>query len=229
VSADSDNLTIAAQDPYANTNTAYTGPHELVFSGASPSPGGAAPTVADSSGAAIAFGAATGLNFKSGVSTVSRSKNGAMNLYAAEQANLTVSDGAISNPTPLVVAVSPAAASRLALKEVGVSAGALSADCLFACTLTGLGNGGTVSARVAVTDASGNTVSSLGGGHAAKVTTSGSGSVAGTPLAIPSAGPAESATPFAFSSKSSGNFTETLTVAAAAGTAYTSATLVASR
>ena len=229
VSAAADNLTITAQDPYANTTTSYSGVHELTFSGATPSPSGAAPTVVNSSGAAIAFGGATALNFKSGVATVAKSKNGAMTLYAAGPAELTVSDGALPSATPLAVTVSPAAAARLALSGVGVSAGALSSGCLFACTLTGLGNSGTVTAKVAVTDASGNTVSALGSGHAAKVTTSGSGTIVGTPLAIPSSGPAESATSFTFTSKSSGSFSETITVAKSEGTAYTSATLTASR
>ena len=229
VSAAADNLTVTAQDPYANTTTSYTGVHELTFSGAAASPSGAAPTVVNSSGGTIAFGGATALNFKSGVATVSKSKNGVMTLYAASPAELTVSDGALSSPTPLAVTVSPGAAARFALSGVGVSAGALSSGCLFACTLTGLGNKGTVTAKVAVTDASGNTVSSLGGGHAAAVTTSGSGTIVGTPLPIPSSGPAESASAFTFSSKSSGNFSETITVAKSEGTAYTSATLAASR
>ena len=229
VSAASDNLTITAEDPWANTTTSYTGVHELTFSGAAASPSGGAPTVVNTSGSAIVFGGATALNFKSGVATVAKSKNGAMTLYAAGPAELTVSDGALPSATPLAVTVSPAAPTRFALSGVGVSAGALSSGCLFACTLTGLGNSGTVTAKVAVTDASGNTVSSLGSGHAATVTTSGSGTIVGTPLAIPSSGPAESATSFTFTSRSSGNFTETITVAKSQGTAYTSATLAASR
>ena len=43
--------------PEDATVTTYTGSHSLVFSGASSSPGGNAPTVANSSGSAIAFGA----------------------------------------------------------------------------------------------------------------------------------------------------------------------------
>ena len=229
VSAAADNLTITAEDPWANTTTSYTGVHELTFSGASASPSGAAPTVVNTSGSAIVFGGATALNFKSGVATVSKSKNGVMTLYAASPAELTVSDGALSSATPLAVTVSAAAAARFALSGVGVSAGSLSSGCLFACTLTGLGNGGTVTAKVAVTDASGNTVGALGSGHAATVTTSGSGTIVGTPLAIPSSGPAESASAFTFTAKSSGNFSETITVAKSEGTAYTSATLAASR
>ena len=45
-----DNLTITAQDAYGNTATTYTGSKSLTFSGASASPGGNAPTVANSLG-----------------------------------------------------------------------------------------------------------------------------------------------------------------------------------
>jgi hypothetical protein len=127
------------------------------------------------------------------------------------------------------VTVSVGVAARFGITNIGVSAGALGSNCLFTCTLTGLGNSGTVTAKVAVTDSVGNTVSALGTGHAAKVTTSGSGTISGTPLAIPSTGLAESTTSFTFTSKSTGGFTETVTAAASEGTAYTSATLTASR
>ena len=65
-----DNLTITAQDAYNNTVTTYTGSHNLTFSGASSSPGGNAPTVANSAGTATAFGTATALNFTRGVASV---------------------------------------------------------------------------------------------------------------------------------------------------------------
>jgi hypothetical protein len=93
--------------------------------------------------------------------------------------------------------------------QLGSLAALLPGTCLFTCT---------------VTDAYGNTVSALGGGHSAKVTiTSGSGS----PLAIPATGAAESAT--TFTSKSSGSFAETITAAAQEGFAYAKATLTATK
>jgi hypothetical protein len=227
--AAADNLTITAQDAYANTVTTYTGSKSLTFSGASASPNGTAPTVANSSGTATNFGTATAITFTSGVATVSTTKNGVMKLYKAQSANVSVSDGTISS-APVAITVSPLAASRWGFTGVTLSAGSLSANCVFTCTVTGLGNSGTVKAKVAVTDAYGNTVSALGTGHSAKVTvTSGSGTISGSPLAIPSTGAAESATTFAFTSKSSGTFTETITAAAQEGTAYTAATLTASR
>jgi hypothetical protein len=227
--AAADNLTITAQDAYENTVTTYTGAHNLTFSGASASPNGTAPTVANSSGTATNFGTATAISFTAGVATVTTTKNGVMKLYRAESANVSVSDGTISS-TPIAITVSPLAASRWGFTSVTLSAGSLGANCVFACTVTGLGNSATVKAKVAVTDTYGNTVSALGTGHSAKVTvTSGSGTVSGSPLAIPTTGAAESATTFTFTSKSSGNFTETITAAFQEGTAYTAATLTASK
>ena len=63
------NLTITAQDNFGNTATSYTGSKNLTFSGASASPGGNAPTVANASGTAVAFGTATPITFTSGVAT----------------------------------------------------------------------------------------------------------------------------------------------------------------
>jgi hypothetical protein len=224
-----DNLTITALDPYGNTATTHAGAHDLTFSGSSASPDGTLPNVIDGSGATVDFGSPAAISFTAGVAKVASSKNGVMKLYRAGAANITVSEGSISDPTPVAVTVSPGSGARWALTNISISAGTLGSNCLFTCTLTDLGNSGTVKAKVAVTDAYGNTASAVGSGHAAKVTTSGSGTISGTPLTIPSAGAAESATTFTFTSKSAGNFTETLTVAASTGTAYTQATLTASR
>jgi len=224
-----DNLTITAQDTYENTVTTYTGSKNLTFSGASLSPNGTAPTVANSSGTATNFGTATAITFTTGVATVSTTKNGVMKLYRAEAANVSVSDGTISS-APIAITVSPLAASRWGFTSVTLSAGSLAANCVFACTVTSLGNSGTVKAKIAVTDTYGNTVSALGSGHSAKVTvTSGSGTISGSPLAIPATGAAETATTFTFTSRASGSFTETITAAAQEGTAYTTATLTATK
>jgi hypothetical protein len=230
IAAANDSLTTTAQDPYGNTATAYTGAHNLTFSGSSASPSGTLPTVADSSGTAVNFGDATAITFTSGVATVvSTTKNGAMKLNRAGAASITVSDGSISNPTPLAVTVSVGAAARWGLTSINISAGTLGPTCLFTCTLTGIGNSGTVTAKVVVTDSVGNTANAVGTGHAAKVTTSGGGTISGTPLTIPSTGAAESAATFTFTSKSTGTFSEIVTVAASSGTAYTTATLTASK
>ncbi len=227
--AATDSLTITALDPYGNVGTTYVGSHSLTFSGASASPNGTLPNVIDSAGATVNFGSPTAITFTAGVAKVASSKNGVMKLYRAGAAAITVSDGSISNPTPVAITVSPTTGTRWGLTNINVSAGTLSSACVFTCTLTGLGNSGTVTAKVAVTDAYGNTVNAVGTGHAAKVTTSGSGTISGTPLAIPETGAAESATTFTFTSKSAGNFTEVVTVAFSTGTAYTAATLTASK
>jgi len=62
-----------------------------------------------------------------------------------------------------------------------------------------------------------------------KITATAGSTIAGTPLAIPSTGVAETATQFTYTSKSSGNFTDTITVATSEGTTYTSATATTSR
>ncbi len=230
VAAAADNLTITALDPYGNTATTYSGAKSLVFSGSAASPNGTLPSVINSANVAINFGSATAINFTSGVAGVTNSRNGVMKLNRAGAAAIAVSDGTISNPTPLAMTVSPGAAARWGLTNISASAGTLSSNCLFACTLTGLGNSGKVTAKVAVTDSVGNTVSGVGAGHAAKVVVSGgAGSISGTPLAIPSTGAAESATTFTYTSRSSSTFTETVTASAAEGTAYTTATLTATK
>jgi hypothetical protein len=75
-----DELTTTAQDTYGNTATAYTGAHSLVFSGASASPSGTNPTVSDSTGADVAFGAASTLEFTAGVAKASECDGGGKKL-----------------------------------------------------------------------------------------------------------------------------------------------------
>src|ERR1044072_8280243 len=62
-----DDLTITAQDTYANVVTSYSGLKSMTFSGASASPNGTLPTVTDASGEADAFGTATSIEFIAGV------------------------------------------------------------------------------------------------------------------------------------------------------------------
>lgn len=225
-----DNLTTTALDTYGNTATAYTGTHNITFSGATVSPSGAAPTVANSSGTAVPFGTATAIAFTAGVATVvSSTKNGVMKLNQVETANVTATDGSISTSSGLAIAVVIGAAAKLSLTHVTVSAGSIGAGCFFTCAVTGLGNSGTVKANVAVTDSVGNPISALGSGHAVKITATTGSTIAGTPLAIPATGVAETTAQFTYTSKSSGSFTDTITVATSEGTTYTSATATTSR
>jgi hypothetical protein len=109
-----DNLTITAQDAGNKTVTGYTGAKSLTFGGAS-TIGTNHPTVTNSSGTQVNFGSATAITFTGGVASVSGSSNGAMTLYKAETAGITVSDGSIGNGSGLSVTVKPANASSFAL------------------------------------------------------------------------------------------------------------------
>jgi hypothetical protein len=224
VAAASDNLTTTAQDVYGNTATSYTGSKSIVFSGATASPSGAAPTVTNSAGTAINFGSATVLTFSSGVVSTR-----VLKLNNAGAANVTATDGTIATAAPLAFTVSVGAAARWALTSVVASAGSIGSPCLFTCTITGLGNSGTVSANVSVTDSVGNTVSELGSGHTAKVTASGGTVAEGASLAIAAIGPAVSATRFTYTAPASTAFTNTITATVLASTSYTNATATASK
>jgi hypothetical protein len=229
VAAATDNLTTTAQDIYGNTATAYTGSKNLTFSGAVASPSGTLPTVANSSGTAINFGSVTALTFTAGIAAVSSSKNGVMRLYKAGATSVAVTDGTISTATPLALTVAVAAATRLGLVNVALSAGTITPPCLFTCVVTLLGNSGTITANIAVTDSAGNTASAVGSGHTAKVTATGGSVVGGTTLSFPATGPAVSTTTFTYTAPASGVFSNTITAAVTAGTAYTSATATASQ
>lgn len=226
--AGSVNLTITAKDVYGNTATSYTGAKSIVYSGASASPSGTAPVVVNSGNTATAFGAATAINFSSGVAAVSSSRNGLMRLYRAGTASVSATDGTLTT-NAVAFTVTTGAASKLALTSVVASAGNVSATCLFTCPITLLGNSGTVSANVSVTDTYGNTASELGSGHTVKVTATTGGTVAEPALTIAATGPAISSTRFTYTAPATGAFTHTITAAVSAGTVYTSATATASR
>ncbi len=228
VAAASDNLTTTAQDGYGNTATAYAGAKNITFSGPSAGPAGTVPTVVNNAGTATNFGSATALTFTAGVAAVSASKNGMMRLYLAGATSVSATDGTISTTTPLALTVGVGAAARWGLSSVTSSVGKIGSPCLFTCPVTALGNGGTITAQVSVTDSAGNTVSELGSGHAAKVTTTG-GTIVGTPLTIATTGPAVSTTTFTYTAPASGSFSNTITAATSTGTAYTSATATASK
>jgi hypothetical protein len=110
VAGTADGLTITALDAYGN---GVVGSQNLIFAGAGVA-GAFNPTVTNSAGAAKNFGTTTAINFVAGVASVSGSSNGAMTLYKAETASITVSDGAInSSATPLSLTVNAGAAHQL--------------------------------------------------------------------------------------------------------------------
>ncbi|HEX7278355.1 MAG TPA: hypothetical protein VF255_01920 [Solirubrobacterales bacterium] len=223
------NLTLTAQDAYVNTATSYAGAKNITFSGASASPSGSLPTVVNSTGTAINFGSATALNFTNGVAAVGSGKNGLMRLPNAGATSVSAGDGTIATASPLAVTVSVGTASRLGMSGLTASAGTIGSPCLFTCTIGALGNGGTVSAAVAVTDSVGNTLSNLGSGHTAKVTASGGTVSGGATLTIAASGPAVSTTQFTYTAPASGTFSNVITAAKTGGTSYTSATATATK
>jgi hypothetical protein len=118
VAGASQDLTITAKDSSGNTDTSYTGTKSLTFSGANSSVNPVtAPTVTDNDGNVLAFGTATPITFSSGVATVSDGKNGAMTLYKAESAKISVTDGShgSSGSDQLSVTVSATSLNKLAL------------------------------------------------------------------------------------------------------------------
>jgi hypothetical protein len=97
-----DNLTITALDTYGNTATSYTGTHNLTFGGAN-AIGTYKPTVTNSSGTAVNFGSTTAITFSNGISS---GAGDVMTLYKTGTANITATDGTITNGTGLAVTVS---------------------------------------------------------------------------------------------------------------------------
>lgn len=226
VAAANFNLTTTAQDLYGNTATTYTGSKSITFSGASASPSGALPTVVNSAGTVVSFGSPTALTFGSGVASVSSSKNGLTKLSKAGATSISATDGTLTTPAPLALTVSAGSASKLAFAALIVSAGSVSSPCLFTCTVTALGNSGTVKAAIGITDSAGNIVSNVGAGKAVNVTVSTGGTISGSPLTIAETGPAVSTTEFTYTAPAADPFTHTIT---AASTGYSNATATVSR
>jgi hypothetical protein len=231
VAGATDSLTTTALDPYGNTATTYTGSHNITYSGPEASPSGTAATVLNSAGTAINIGSATALTFTSGVATVVSSKNNVFKAAKAGATTLAATDGAISTASAIALTVGTGTAARYAWSAPTISAGTLGSPCLFTCTVTTLGNAGTFTAKVMVTDSLGNEVSNLGTANTVAVTATGTtgSTVTGSPLTIATTGLAESTATFTWTSPASGTFTNTITAAKSVGTAYTSATATATK
>jgi hypothetical protein len=224
-----DNLTTTAYDSYGNLATTYTGSHSITFTGAEPSPNGTAATVVNSAGTAVTVGSGTTLTFTGGIATVASSKNGVLKPERSGVTAITASDGTIETEAPLELTVAAGTAASFAWAAPTISAGTLGSPCLFTCTITSLGNSGSFTAKVAVTDTLGNVVSDLGSGHKVTVTAASGLAITGSSLTIATTGLAESETTFTYKSKASGSFTDTITAAKSAGATYTSATATATR
>jgi hypothetical protein len=222
----SSSLTTTAKDVYGNVATSYTGAKSLVFAGSGTateaSPGGNAAAVVNSAGTATVLGATTAINFTNGVAAVSSSKNGLLRLYKPGSAGLTVSDGTFTSAA-LAFTVTSGAAKRVVFNTPVPSAGTISSPCFITCTVSTLGNSGTFSAALEITDEYGNPISNVGAGKTVTVTAGGTtgSSVSGSPLALPETGPAVTATRFTFTAPASGSYSSSI---AAASTGYTTAT-----
>lgn len=228
VAGATDSLTTTALDLYGNTATGYTGSKNITFSGPELSPSGTAASVVNSAGTTINIGSATALTFTSGVATVASSKNGVFKAAKSGAATLSATDGTISTASALALTVSAGTAARYAWSAPTTSAGTKGSPCLFTCTVTSLGNSGTFTAKVAVTDSLGNVVSNLGTANSVAITTTG-GTINTTPLTIATTGLAESTATFTYTAPSSGTYSNTITAAKSSGTAYTSATATTSK
>ena len=158
-----------------------------------------------------------------------------MTLYTAETVNITVTAGVITNGTGLPITTSPASPTNLAWTYVSVSADTLSSPCLFTCTVTTLGNAGTLTANVSVTETYGNTVSNLGAGHSVTVATPTSGAGSGGSFTAPApgtsfnlnispTGPADSTLQFTFQAQPGTWTSDTITAQTLGGTTYTNTT-----
>jgi hypothetical protein len=201
---------VTATDAYRNTATAYAGNKTLSWSGASASPSTQAPAYP-----------ANPVAFTAGVATVP------VTLHRAGSTALTVTDAGLTGTSGPII-VSPATASGLAWVDVVVSKGTPSVPCLFTCTVSNVtGGGGTFTARVAVTDAYGNTLSNLSAGGTVSLTAPAGGGFTSpsnpTNLAISTTGAAVTAT-FVFQTQS-GGWSSNNVAAAAAGYASATATL----
>ena len=205
----STSVVITARGAGGVRDTNYTGTKAITWSGNAyaASPGGTAPS------------AATSVAFTNGVSApvpVTLTTAGSGLVLAV------TGPGGLTGST--TVTVTPAAAARLAMTSTTWNAGSTVTGCtVFACTRSGMGNGGSVTTRVSVADSLGNTVSNLGTAVTVNLSQSGSGTLTGSPLTIPASGAATS-TATTTLQEGTGNYTNTLTAASQAPATYTSAT-----
>ena len=89
-------------------------------------------------------------------------------LYKAGAVSLAVTDGTISTATPLALTVAMGPATRLRPDRGRSERRPRRSDLPLRLSGHGLGNSGTISANVSVTDSAGNIVSDVGSGHTRK-------------------------------------------------------------
>jgi hypothetical protein len=205
------NVTLTATDEYGNTATSYAGAKMLVWSGPANSPSAIAPEYPAS---------ATAVTFTAGVGTAS-----ALKLNDAQTTTLKAKEGSIEGISGSFT-VAAGEPERLAWEHPEVTAGKVEpGTCPFACTTSSIGFSKKFKAHAGVTDAYGNIVSNLGAAGKAKVElASGAGTLTNaTGLNIPTAGLAESATIFEYTSPGSGTSEAVLKLKVEEGAVYTEA------
>ncbi|HUA11960.1 MAG TPA: hypothetical protein VMA83_08150 [Solirubrobacteraceae bacterium] len=202
-----DEIKLTAWDEWHNVITTYARTAKLVYSGAEKSPDGTA--------AVYGTGEPT---FAAGIATVT-----GFTFYDAASTTLKVDEETSGHAGEATFTVKPVAGASLtaatghfAWTKTRVTAGTLSAICLFTCEDSTIGNSGKFYARVAVTDEWGNTVTNVGAGHEVRVEEVGGESLNFT---IPAAGTAES-NEFYYTSEETGEGTTTLVAKRLAGTEY---------
>ena len=207
-------MTITAKDAYGNTTPSYTGEKKITFTASGTptetSPGGNVPGVINNAGTPVPFGSPTPITFTNGVATSASSKNGYLRLYKPGTATISVSDGTFTGGLAAVTVTRRRQAGRL--QRPHRQRRDDPASCLFTCAITTLGNSGTISGKLAITDEYGNVVSNLTGAKTATLSvTAGSplGTMSGSPVGFPETGPAISTTSFTYTSPASGTYTNT--------------------
>ena len=150
----------------------YTGPKSLTFSGASSSTNPVvAPTVRNNAGTDVTFGSPTAITFTNGVAMVIGGNNGAMKLYKAEIATISVTDDSISSSgvDRLQVTVSPSSLAKFLMNltspqtngQVFTGTNTVTAQDTFGNTVT---NFNASTNNVSITTNLAGTVSGLGSG-----------------------------------------------------------------
>lgn len=108
-SATASTITITALDANNNTVTSYAGAKNLTFSGATAAPNTTVPTVDG-----VNFGSVTSITFTNGVAT------GAMRLYLAQTATISVTDGTYTSGTGTLTATVAAAAASATTSTLAI-------------------------------------------------------------------------------------------------------------
>ncbi len=227
------NLTTTAKDSWGNVATGYGTSQNLVYTATGTagetSPGGNVPGVNGNAGTTqLPFGTSTPTTFTAGVATVASSKNGVLRLYKSGSASITVSDGTLTS-APLAFTITTGVAKKIAFNSLTASPGTISNPCYFTCTVSTLGNSGTITSKVAITDEYGNLISAIGSGKTVAIAATGTtgSSVTPTSLTIAESGSAISTASFTFTAPSgTSTFTNTIT---ASLSGYSSATITATK